>query len=79
MHVLLSLLALEWDAVGFLTKGREVKLIQGGRLLRRNLLLTLTTQRDLHEQVRTTMKTNDLGKVDEAYLERGGDVSFIDR
>ena len=77
--MLLSLLALEWDAVGFLTKGREVKLIQGGRLLRRNLLLTLTTQRDLHEQVRTTMKTNDLGKVDEAYLERGGDVSFIDR
>jgi uncharacterized membrane protein YcaP (DUF421 family) len=76
LHRLLAALAVRWHAFGFLVKGRAVKLIEGGRMLDDNLRRTGISERDLREQLRSSLNTDDLDTLDEAYLERGGDVSF---
>jgi hypothetical protein len=48
----------------------------GGRMRDDNLRRTGISERDLREQVRSSLNTEDLDTLDEAYLERGGDVSF---
>ena len=49
------------------------------RRLEGNLNRVGVTPGDLHEQLRSVLNTNDLGCVREAFLERGGNVSFIPR
>ena len=39
----------------------------------------MVTERDLMEQLREALDTDDLGRVRDAYPERGGHVSFIVR
>jgi len=56
-----------------------MKLIEDGRLLEANLRRVGITPGDLHEQLRSVLNTDDLGRVREAFLERGGNVSFIPR
>lgn len=77
LHMALAALALRWETIGFLVKGREMKLMEDGRLLRDNLRRARVTERDLREQLRSTMNTDDLTQAGDAYLERGGDVSFV--
>jgi uncharacterized membrane protein YcaP (DUF421 family) len=79
LHALLARLAVYWEPIGYVCKGRAVQLMDGGRLLDRNLRRTGVTERDLREHLRSELHTEDLGQVDDAYLERGGHVSFIKR
>ena len=79
LHIMLAALAVRWHPLGFLVKGRAVKLIEDGRLLEANLRRVGITPGDLHEQLRSVLNTDDLGRVREAFLERGGNVSFIPR
>lgn len=79
MHVLLAYLALYCRPIAFLAKGREVRLMEQGTLIHRNLRRCGVSEQDLRERLRTAMNTEDLDEVANAYLERGGDVSFIRR
>lgn len=79
LHLLLAVLATRWEAVGYCVKGRAIKLMEGGRLLHRNMRYAGVTERDLREHLRAELNTNDLEQAGDAYLERGGNVSFVRR
>ncbi len=79
LHGVLTQLSFQWASFAALVKGRPVKLMEHGRLLHRNLRSSGVSEGDLKEQLRSEMKTDDLKKVEDAYLERGGTISFIAR
>lgn len=79
LHVLLAFLAMRSDLVGFLVKGRPTMVVEDGRILHRNLRRCQVSEEDLRERLRTELNLEDLSHVARAYLERGGNVSFIPR
>jgi uncharacterized membrane protein YcaP (DUF421 family) len=79
LHASLARLAVWWEPVGFCVKGRAVKLMEDGRLLRPSMRKAGVTERDLREHLRYELHTDHLEEVDDAYLERGGNVSFVKR
>ena len=76
LHGLLARLAWRWEKVGWMTKGVEIRLIDGGRMNRRAMRRSGITERDLLEAVRS-QGTEDLTRVDIAVLERSGRINVI--
>jgi uncharacterized membrane protein YcaP (DUF421 family) len=76
LHTIFSVLAPRSEAFSWLSKGRPIRLISDGTIdwsvARRNLL----GPRDIEEQLRLK-GLNRLEQVDEAYLERNGQISIV--
>lgn len=78
LHALLARLAVRFDPVGLLVKGRRIQLVRDGALLTEPMHRTSVTERDLMEALRSTAKTDDLHRIKAAYLERNGTISFVE-
>lgn len=78
MHWTFSGLALRWHAFGAAVKGRPRLIVSEGRALRDGLRAAHMTERDLMEELRGH-GVGRLGDVQEARLERSGEISVIRR
>jgi uncharacterized membrane protein YcaP (DUF421 family) len=76
LHALLARLAWHWKKVGWLTKGVEVRLIEGGQIDWRAMRKAAITLHDLLEAARAK-GTEDLSRIDVAVLERSGRINVI--
>ena len=76
LHWAFSLLALHWHRFGVAVKGRPRLLVRAGALLDRDMRKEHMTERDLDEALREHGIV-DRAQVEEARLERNGEVSVI--
>lgn len=79
LHVALAWLTMYWNGLAIVVKGDPIKLVEHGQPIAANMRRSAVSDRDLREQLRGQMKTDDLEKVEDAYLEPGGTISFIPR
>jgi uncharacterized membrane protein YcaP (DUF421 family) len=77
VHRLLGLAAYHSHTFGMLVKGAPAVLVQNGRIQHKNMLRNHVSEHDLEEDMRLEAKTEDLGKIRIARVERSGDISFI--
>jgi uncharacterized membrane protein YcaP (DUF421 family) len=77
LHRLLATLAWRSHRFGALVKGREIRLVEDGRILWDAMRRQGITEHDLFEAVRARAQTDDLSRVKGAYLERSGQISVI--
>jgi uncharacterized membrane protein YcaP (DUF421 family) len=62
---------------GKLLKGRPVTLVRNGKVDRDQMARCLVSEHDFEEDLRLDGKTEDVGTIRLAQLERSGDISFI--
>jgi uncharacterized membrane protein YcaP (DUF421 family) len=62
---------------GKLLKGRPVTLVRNGKIDRAQMARCLVSAHDFEEDLRLDGKTEDVGTIRLAQLERSGDISFI--
>jgi uncharacterized membrane protein YcaP (DUF421 family) len=76
-HRLLGFAAYRWHGLGVLMKGAPDILVRDGHrdhaAMRRNHI----SDHDLEEDMRLEAKTEDIGRIRVARVERSGDISFI--
>jgi uncharacterized membrane protein YcaP (DUF421 family) len=64
---------------GRLLKGKPITLVENGQINRKEMERVLVSQHDFEEDLRLDGKTEDVGLIQVARLERSGDISFIKR
>ncbi|MFW5968587.1 MAG: DUF421 domain-containing protein [Persicimonas sp.] len=77
LHALLSVISQKSALVSELFKGSSVQLIEGGEFDHEKMTLTGIGEGDLAEAMRQMGHRPDLGRIDEAYLERNGNLSLV--
>ena len=77
LHRLFGLAAYYSHGFGILVKGKPAVLVQNGRVQHKNMFWNHISDHDLEEDLRLEAKTEDLGKIKVARVERSGDISFI--
>jgi uncharacterized membrane protein YcaP (DUF421 family) len=76
-HRLLAWIAFYSHWFGNLIKGPEEMLIRDGQLMHPALRNNHITKHDLEEDLRLTLHTEDLQRIQTAWMERSGGISFI--
>ncbi|QNF33546.1 DUF421 domain-containing protein [Adhaeribacter swui] len=79
LHWVLALVAQKHHRFGILIKGQKILLVKDGQVQEKNMRKQKITIHDLHEMLRLNGKTTKIEEVQEAYLERSGNVSVIIR
>ncbi|MDQ3290735.1 MAG: DUF421 domain-containing protein [Bacteroidota bacterium] len=79
LHWLFAWIAKRNHAFGKLIKGEKVAMIKDGQLQEENMNRANITIHDLHEVLRLNGKLTKIEEVEEAYLERSGNISVIAR
>ena len=79
IHKILALLALRHIWVGKIVKGIHRSLYKNGELNTRNMRIATISKDDLMEGVRLQINSNSLDDVKEAYIEKNGQVSIIEK
>jgi uncharacterized membrane protein YcaP (DUF421 family) len=77
LHWLISFISFRSDRFGDIVKGTKRLIVEDGEILWDAMGKSNFSEQDLMSQVRTEGNTEDLGKVQRAYLERSGEVSLI--
>ncbi len=76
MHRLLGTLACRWPRFECLIKGHANLIVRDGRPFDETLLAHHLSRADVMEDLRLKTSASELAEVDEARLERSGDISF---
>jgi len=79
VHKILALLALKYVWVGKIVKGIHRTLYKDGALNTKNMRIAAISKDDLMEGVRMQIHRNSLDEVKEAYIEKNGHVSIIEK
>jgi uncharacterized membrane protein YcaP (DUF421 family) len=77
IHRACALGACKSHSFGKLLKGSPVALVQNGKVDRKAMERCLVSEHDLQEDLRLDAKTENIGDIKLAQLERSGDISFI--
>jgi len=77
IHKILALLAMKHIWVGKIVKGIHRSLYKNGEMNARNMRMTSISKDDLMEGVRLEINSNSLADVEEAIIEKNGQVSVI--
>jgi uncharacterized membrane protein YcaP (DUF421 family) len=77
VHRLLGFLSVKNRRIELLIKGNHTVLYQNGKIMRKNLEKTSISEGDLMESLRLEIKDTSLDKIEKAYLEDNGRISFI--
>jgi uncharacterized membrane protein YcaP (DUF421 family) len=64
---------------GSLIKGRALQLIKDQEYVDQNLSKAHITKNDIEEALRTELNSTDISKIKEAWLERSGKISIIEK
>lgn len=78
IHTVLARASARWDWLSFLVKGGRVQLVREGEPDKAAMRKAGVGDGDLHMALRTH-GLEDLASVQDAYLERNGDMTFIKR
>lgn len=76
LHWALSKLSI-YTKIGNIVKGHHQQLVKDGQMLRHTMEKHQITEEDLMEALRTNGSTQEIAKVEAAYLERSGSISVI--
>lgn len=79
LHRLLAWLAYHSHVVGTFIKGTPDLIIDDGDIVVRTMRRNHISKHDLEEDMRLTARTDDMEKIKTAWVERSGDISFIER
>jgi len=77
LHRLLALAAYHSHWFGILIKGRPEAIVEDGEYLWQPMRRNHVSVHDIDEDMRLSLKTEDISKIKKARVERSGDVSFI--
>ncbi len=77
IHRVLGFLSVKSKLVELFAKGKHTVLYEHGKIVRKNLERTSISEGDLMESLRLETQDTSLDKVDKAYLEDNGRISFI--
>ncbi|MBA2250279.1 MAG: DUF421 domain-containing protein [Chitinophagaceae bacterium] len=77
VHRLLAMISVYSDVIGFMVKGRKTILFRNGKLLKKNMLITSISNKDLLEEVRLELNESTLDNVKEIFMERSGKISVV--
>ena len=77
IHRICAYIAYKSHSFGKIIKGEEITLIRDGEIDWKAMQRKLVSKHDLEEDLRLDAKTEDVGKIKVARLERSGDISFI--
>lgn len=78
LHWLAAVAAMRWSGVGWLIKGRSRELVRDGEVREDQMVAGHITERDLREGLRAA-GVDSVDGVEEARLERSGDLSVVPR
>jgi uncharacterized membrane protein YcaP (DUF421 family) len=76
-HKLAAALAQRNPRFEWSVKGYETRLIRDGQLLADAMTRKHVTERDIMEALRSSTQLDELSRVEAAYLERSGRISFV--
>jgi uncharacterized membrane protein YcaP (DUF421 family) len=79
VHKILAWLAVKSHVVGKIIKGEERSLYKNGQFNEGNMRASQISKHDVMEGVRKELNTDKLEKVKEAFLERDGAISVIEK
>ena len=79
VHRLLAFIAYHSHWFGVLIKGRPELIIEDGDLILGTMRRNHISRHDVEEDLRLSAKTEDLNDVRVGYVERSGDISFIEK
>lgn len=79
LHMLLSRLSFRNRWLGHLVKGTENQLVKDGEIQWEAMKKSSITRHDLQEAIRINGSFTDLENVREAFLERNGEISIIEK
>jgi uncharacterized membrane protein YcaP (DUF421 family) len=79
VHRLLALIAYHSHAFGILIKGRPELIIDDGDLILSTMRRNHISKHDVEEDMRLEARTQELKDIRKGYVERSGDISFIEK
>ena len=79
VHRLFALIAFHSHTFGVLIKGRPELIIDDGDLVLQTMRRNHISRHDIEEDMRLNAKTEDLKDIRKGYVERSGDISFIEK
>ncbi len=79
VHRLLAFIAYHSHAFGVLIKGQPDLIIEDGDLILGSMRRNHISRHDVEEDLRLEARTEDLKKIRIGYVERSGDISFIEK
>ncbi len=79
VHRLMAFMAYYSHGFGVLIKGRPDMIIEEGDLLLGAMRRNHISRHDVEEDLRLAAKTQDLKDIHAGYVERSGDISFIEK
>ena len=77
LHRLLAFIAFHSHSFGCLIKGLPEVIIEDGNLVFRTMRRNHISTHDVEEDMRLSLRDDDISKVKKARVERSGDISFI--
>ena len=79
VHRLFALIAFHSHTFGVLIKGRPELIIDDGDLILQTMHRNHISKHDVEEDMRLSAKTEDLSDIGKGYVERSGDISFLEK
>jgi uncharacterized membrane protein YcaP (DUF421 family) len=79
LHRVSAWLTFKSRFAGSLMKGRALQLIKDQEYVENNLSKAHITKNDIEEALRTELNSTDISKIKEAWLERSGKISIIEK
>lgn len=79
VHRLFALIAFHSHSFGILIKGEPELIIDDGDLVLQTMRSNHISKHDVEEDMRLAAKTEDLRDIRKGYVERSGDISFIEK
>jgi uncharacterized membrane protein YcaP (DUF421 family) len=79
VHRLLALIAYHSHTFGCLIKGEAEAIIEDGDLILGAMRRNHISRHDLEEDLRLAARTENLDEIKKGYVERSGDISFIEK
>jgi uncharacterized membrane protein YcaP (DUF421 family) len=77
LHKILSKLGVYNSKLERLTKGKSIQLFKAGEFIEPNMKKASITKQDVQEELRINCQLNDLTNIEEVYIERTGEISFV--
>ncbi len=79
VHKIIATLSVNNQFISHLVKGKPLLLYKNGILNAKNLKKCSLSYGDVMEEVRLTLKQNNMDDIDEIYMERTGKISVIEK
>ena len=77
LHRMLALIAFHSHAFGVLIKGHPDVIVENGDFIWKEMHRNHVSTHDIEEDMRLSLKSENIGNIKRARVERSGDVSFI--